>query len=135
MDLSLPAEYFSDKQYPKTYAWLKRWKQLTKDAATSAPKPVTLKGPQAVRAVLAADFGDSKPYVDASDPLGLREGSMVEVWPIDSGFTHRDRGSLVALNEGEVAVGVQSKTGGKEIRVHAPRWGFRVKAIEGRAKL
>ncbi|GAB7359617.1 hypothetical protein MBLNU230_g6800t1 [Neophaeotheca triangularis] len=134
MDLNLPAEHFSDKHYPKTYAWLKRWKQATKDASAAAPKPVTLKGPEALQAIMCADFNDKQPRVDESDPLGLKAGSMVEVFPIDSGFTHKDAGSLVALNEMEVAVAVKSKNGGKEIRVHAPRWGFRVKAVEG-AKL
>lgn len=63
--------------------------------------------------------------------MGLKEGQDVEVWPTDTGFRHRDRGRLVGLGRDEVVLEVQSKVGGRMVRVHTPREGFRVQAISG----
>ena len=74
--------------------------------------------------------------MDENDPLGLKKGQDVESWPVDSGFSHHDRGRLVKLTEKEVVLAVQSKVGGKEVRVHHPRWNFRIRAVGGKgAKL
>ena len=84
-----------------------------------------------------ADFGNSlEGNVDDNDPLGLKKGQYVESWPIDSGFNHHDRGKLVSLTSNEVVLVSQSKVGGKEVRIHHPRWNFRIRAVsEEGAKL
>lgn len=41
----------------------------------------------------------------------------------------QDRGRLVKLTKEEVSIAVQAKSG-EEIRLHAPRWQFRVRAIK-----
>lgn len=46
----------------------------------------------------------------------------------------QDRGRLVKLTKEEVAIAVQAETG-EEIRIHAPRWMFRVRAINNAARL
>nr|POF07146.1 hypothetical protein CFP56_31770 [Quercus suber] len=125
-DLSPPKEYISAEIYPKVYSWRSRFMTAVQEATARADKPVKLKGDAAVQAVLKADFTDSETTVDTADPLGLAAGADVEVYPTDSGgSTHRDRGALVKLIKDEVAISVQTPTG-EEVRVHAPRWKFRI---------
>lgn len=40
----------------------------------------------------------------------------------------QDRGHLVKVTKDEVSIAVQAKTG-EEMRLHAPRWQFRIRAI------
>lgn len=98
-------------------------------AKSSSPKPVTLKGTDAVKFVTQAEFAEPEGRVDDGDPLALKKGQDVEVWPIDTGFKHRDRGLLVALTLKESVVAAQSKVGEKEIRIHHPRTNFRIQAV------
>ena len=73
-----------------------------------------------------AKFAESVGEVAVNDPLRLKAGDEVEVFPIDSGFSHRDRGTLLTLTPNEVVVGKKMNAGGGPIRVHYQRWGFRV---------
>ena len=127
---ALPPSFISAKQYPKVFAWVGRFKKALTDAKSAAPKPTNLKGADAVKHVTQADYFEAEGSVE-DDPLGLKKGQETEVWPIDSGFTHRDRGSLVALNSKEVVLAAQSKTGEKEVRIHHPRTNFRIRAVGG----
>lgn len=113
------------------YAWIDRFNKAVKTARGSAPKPTTLKGAEAVKHVISAGFSEPEGEVDGNDPLNLSKEQDVESWPIDSGFRHHDRGKLVALNSKEVVMAAQSKVGGKEIRIHHPRWNFRTRAVSG----
>lgn len=108
------------------FSWIGRFKQAVSTAKASAPKPVRLKGPDALKRIVAADFAEPEQGVDETDPLGLKKGEDVEVWPIDSGFTKKDRGILESLTSEEVVIATQTKVGGKEIRIRAPRHGFRI---------
>ncbi|KAI7540209.1 hypothetical protein KC331_g9304, partial [Hortaea werneckii] len=72
-DLEPPPEYFSETIYPKVYDWRKRFKESVKAARIRAPKPVVLKGQDAVKATLTVDSSDQTPSVDLGDPLGLEE--------------------------------------------------------------
>ena len=126
---ALPPSLISEKQFPKVFAYIDRFSKALSAAKLSAPKPVTLKGADAVKFVTQADFAEPEGQVDDSDPLALKKGQDVEVWPIDTGFKHRDRGRLVALTLKESVVATQSKVGGKEIRVHHPRTNFRIQAV------
>ena len=127
----MPPSLVSEQQFPKVYAWIQRFRAALKAAKSSAPKTVTLKGAEATTAILNSDFAEPSGSVDANDALGLKAGTEVQLYPTDSGFTHRDQGQLVALTSSEVTVAVTSKVGGKEIRLHAPRAGFRVTGVEG----
>lgn len=111
------------------YAWIDRFNHAIASAKSSAPKPTTLKGAEAVQHVIQADFAEPEGHVDANDPLGLQKGQDVESWPVDSGFKHHDRGRLVSINSQEVVLAAQSKVGGKEVRIHHPRWNFRTRAV------
>ena len=128
---SIPPTLVSREKYPKVYAWIDRFEKAIKTAQASAPKPITLKGADAVSHVAQAEFSEPEGEVDGNDPLGLKKGQDVESWPVDSGFKHHDRGRLVSLTTIEVVLAAQSKIGGKEIRIHHPRWNFRTRAVSG----
>ena len=119
----------SESQFPKVFAHINRFRNTISAAKSSAPKPVTLKGADAVNFVTKAEFAEPDGQVDDSDPLALKRGQDVEVWPTDTGFKHRDRGRLVALTMKESVVATQSDVGAKEIRIHHPRTNFRIKAL------
>ena len=130
--LAPPKELFTEEFYPKVYSWRNRFKEALEAAKSTAPKPVTLEGSDAVSAVLAADFSDKDLIVDANDPLQLKAGVEVKVFPTDGGgYSHRDEGRLVKLTKDEVAIAVQSEQGAKEVHIHAPRWHFRVSSVGG----
>jgi hypothetical protein len=76
-----------------------------------------------------ARFAEKESIVDENDPIGLKKGADVEVWPIDTGVRHRDHGRLVGLTRDEVVLSVKSEAEGKEIRVHFPRTNFRIQAV------
>lgn len=122
----MPASIISPTQFPKVFAWISRFQDALKKAKDSGFKPVTIKGKDVIKYMQSARFVESAGEVDANDPLGLRAGEEVEVWPIDTGFSHRDRGTLLSLTPSEVVVGKKTKAGGQDIHVHMPRWGFRI---------
>ena len=131
IDGALPPSLISKENFPKVYAWIDRFSKAVSTATSSAPKPTTMKGAEAVRYVTQAGFSEPEGDVDANDPLGLKKGQDIESWPIDSGFKHLDRGILVSLTSKEVVLASQSKIEGKEVRIHHPRWNFRTRAVSG----
>jgi hypothetical protein len=98
-------------------------------------KPKSLKGQEAVNQISKLHYAESESSVDADDPTGLKKGQEVEVWPIDSGSNHRDRGLLLGLSGDEIVI--ESKTrDGQSVRVHTPRHGFRIRGTgNGDSKL
>ncbi|KAB2571259.1 hypothetical protein BFW01_g12678 [Lasiodiplodia theobromae] len=130
---ALPASVISERQFPKVYAWIERFRGALRAAKSSGPKPVTLKGAQAVSFVSGANLAECGGHIDAADPLGLVKGQEVEVWPIDSGFQHRDRGTLVSLTPVEMVLASRTQAGGSEVHIHFPRWGFRIAGARGAA--
>ncbi|EXJ79857.1 hypothetical protein A1O3_08142 [Capronia epimyces CBS 606.96] len=123
----LPRELISEKSYPKVFAWIARFNDALKTAKGQAPKPVTLDGGAAAQRILKASFAEKNLSFDPADPLGLQQGAEVEVFPIDSGSRHHDRGRLVGLTDDEVVLSTQVKA--TEVRLHFPRTGFRIKAV------
>ena len=133
---ALPPSLFSEDKFPKVYAWVERFNKAVSTAKSAAPKPATLKGAEALKYITSAEYYEPEGDVDPSDPLGLEKGQDVESWPIDSGSRHHDRGKLVSLNPKEVVLASQSKVGGIEVRIHHPRWNYRIKSVNaGRANL
>ena len=131
---ALPEPVISAKQYPHVYAYVSRFDEAVKAAKEKAPEVKTLKGQEAAKVITEGPMRDLKDCVDRYDPLGLSEGKMVQVWPIDWGFTHKDTGALLALDKREVAISTTTKAG-EEIRLHFPRINFRVKGGKAAAKL
>lgn len=128
---ALPATLISSDMFPKVYAWMDRFDGAFAAAKSKAPKPTTLKGAEAVKYITQAAFAEPEGLVDEMDPLGLKKGQDVKSWPVDTGFRHHDRGRLVSLTAREVVLASQSKVGGKEVRIHHPRWNFRTRAVSG----
>lgn len=128
--MQLPPELISEKHFPKVFTWLARYRAAREEAKASVPKPTTLDGRATADNILTADFAEPKVSVDEQDPLGLREGTEVELYPTDWITEHRDRGRLVGLGLDEVTIAVKSR-GDVEFRVHAPRTGFKVREIGG----
>ena len=124
----MPSPVVSEERFPKVYAWISRFRAALDQVASSAPKTVSLKGDEAVTCITGSRLDEAQGGVDSDDPLGLAEGSEVELYPTDWGSEHRDAGQLVALTQDEVTVAARSKEGA-ELRIHAPRTGFRVTEI------
>jgi hypothetical protein len=108
---------------------MNRFRDALKQVKNSGFAPVSLKGDAVVKYMQDARFVESVGEVDANDPTGFKAGDEVQVWPIESGFTHKDRGILVTLTPNEMVVAKKTKVGNKEIRVHVPRWGFRIAKV------
>jgi hypothetical protein len=123
---ALPRESISEEHYPKVFAWIARFKKAVNAARASAPKPATLKGDEALQRITSSGFWEPEGQVDENDPLKLKKGQEIEVQPTDSGFSHRDRGHLVALNAAEVVLQAPTKQGNSEVRIHCPRINFRI---------
>ncbi|KAL9133053.1 MAG: hypothetical protein Q9175_005773 [Cornicularia normoerica] len=102
---ALPPSLISKVKFPKVHAWIDRFSKAVSAAKSSAPKPTTLKGAEAIKYVTQAKFSEPEGDVDASNPPGLKKGQDVEIWPIDSGFKHHDRGRLVSLTSKEILGG------------------------------
>lgn len=120
----------SPKIFPKTYAWIERFDTAIKKAIKANPKPTDLKGPAAAQAVLQASYADN-PKVDDPDPLRIKAGEVVEVWPTDSGSSGRDSGKLVGLDREQVVIEKKCQDESKDVRLHFPRTIFRVWKLEG----
>ncbi|KAF2485122.1 hypothetical protein BDY17DRAFT_292973 [Neohortaea acidophila] len=128
--LTPPRDIISEEIFPKVYSWHQRFSQALEEAKAAAPQPVTLESAVAVPAILGAAFTDKDLNIDGNDPTGLTNGAAVELFPIDGGgFTHQDVGRLVKLTKDEVGISVKAEGDGTEVRLHAPRWGFKVQAV------
>lgn len=119
------ASFFNKETYPKTFAWRDRYADAIAKAKEAAPTPPELEGKDAIQEILDSDFEEKNPKVEA-DPIGLKEGQLVDMYPIDTGYNKRDSGKLVVLNAHEAAVSALTQQGSKEIRIHYPRWNFEI---------
>lgn len=128
-----PPSHISENHFPKVFAWIKRFDDALAAAKSSAPEPITLKGADAIKQITGADFVEPEVSVDLNDPLGLKPGENIEVWPTDTGVNHRDQGHLVGLTSDEVVLECQTKMAEKVVRVHAPRRGFQIRRTTGEA--
>jgi hypothetical protein len=131
---ALPAEYISAERFPKTFKWIERFDAAVMAAVKENGKAKALSGAEAAEKIGSEGFAEKESSVDESDPSGLKKGTEVEVWPIDSGFSHKDRGKLVGLTTKEIVIEGRME-GGKGVRIHCPRHGFRIKRLKGGEKL
>ena len=130
LEAALPPNLVSAKHYPKVFAWHERFSSAIQAAKASGPEPTTLQGDAALNRIIRASYSENDSFVDEEDPLGLKEGSEVEVWPTDTGFKHRDRGRLIGESKGEDVLSIYSEANGEEIRVHFPRTNFRIERVK-----
>ncbi|KAM0333137.1 hypothetical protein ACHAQA_001796 [Verticillium albo-atrum] len=126
---ALAPERFGKAQYPRVHAWIARFQAAVTAAKKRGGKPRNVSGEEAAALITSGSSTDAG-GVDESDIVavheGLKAGDQVVVWPTDTGSTHKDTGTLVALNKTKVVFTVVSQKGQKT-RVHAPRHGFKIK--------
>jgi glutathione S-transferase len=120
--------------FPRTWAWVERFEGVVKEVMRGNGKVGKVGGKEAVKEIGEAEWAEKEASVDEGDPSGLKKGEMVELWPIDSGFNRKDRGRLVGLSTREVVIEGRTEEG-KEVRIHAPRHGFRVRRAKEAGKL
>jgi len=129
---ALPEGEISAVQFPKLFGWVERFKSVLAAARGAGPKPESLDGDQALRVITQSSYSEPEGDVDASDGVvraeGLGRGSMVALWPTDTGTSGRDVGKLVSMSSREVAIETATTEATGCVRVHAPRHGFRVRA-------
>jgi glutathione S-transferase len=118
---SLPETYFSEKIYPKTYAWVHRFMNEVAQKKKQTRPPNSLDGPS-----MKTRVSDTTSPLEAttfadSDPLDLQPGQQVEVYPTDYGQAHKDRGALVGLSTTEAVI-----RNTQNLHLHFPRWNFRI---------
>ncbi|KAK1754634.1 hypothetical protein QBC47DRAFT_222651 [Echria macrotheca] len=112
--------------FPSVFAWVDRFQRQLSTAKTEAG---TVSGEEARDRILGqASQTKDEVEVDANEMLvkfyGLQQGSVVEVWPVDSGSAHVDVGRLLGLDSLEIVF--ETDAG---VRVHAPRHGFRQRPV------
>jgi glutathione S-transferase len=122
--------HISRDWFPAVYAWIDRFHAAVRSAgAANKHQEQKMTGEEAARLIKqqAGEGVEVEVEVDETEPLvkafGFKRGDSVEVWPVDFGSNHRDRGRLVGLTADEIVW----ETEGAGVRVHAPRSGFRVR--------
>lgn len=88
-----------------------------------------MSGDEVVRyleAIKGTKVARSESVVMEQDPQKLERGMLVELYPSDWGSEHRDSGRLVALAPDEVTIIAEATV---DVRIHAPRAGFKVRAV------
>jgi glutathione S-transferase len=129
--LKVEGDTISEKTYPRTFAWIKRMRETVQKVQDKYGKPAECSAEETIQKILAAGFFEKDGEMDEKDPLKLRKGQVVEIWPIDSGFNHHDRGELVSIGVNEVVIASKPKVGDGVLRLHFPRTNFR---IQGESK-
>ncbi|CAO2657780.1 Nn.00g039060.m01.CDS01 [Neocucurbitaria sp. VM-36] len=120
----LPEASFNAKIYPKTYGWVKRFMDFVEKKKATHPKPATLDGGAMSQRVLRAT--SSVDYIASveDDPLDVKSGDEVEVFPSDYGQMGKSAGTLIGLTTDEVVI-----RNTKGLHLHFPRWNFSIKKI------
>lgn len=126
--MQLPQNLISDRVFPRTFAWLARYRAAVAKAKEAAPKPTEMDGHAAAKHIHGAELLDIQISVDIHDPSGFEDGVEVEVYPADWGTEYRDRGRLVGLTPDGVTIAVKNEKD-VEIRIHAPRTGFKIRRV------
>lgn len=122
---ALPEDVASEKIFPKVWAWVNRFMGIVEAAKKKNGVVRKIKGDEAAGAIWAAQYAEEPASSLDNEPTKLKKGTEVLVHPIDSGMHNKDKGTLVSLTWDEIVIEVSGE-GGKTVRVHAPRHGFRV---------
>ncbi|KAF2793259.1 hypothetical protein K505DRAFT_306107 [Melanomma pulvis-pyrius CBS 109.77] len=122
---SLPKEFVSEKKFPKTFAWVRRFMEEVKAKKAQEPKPTRLDGDAMKERVVNTSIQKQPITFIEDDPLKLKQGDEVEVYAMDYGGSHKDRGSVVGLTLTEVVI--RNLEG---LHLHFPRWNFRIDKVQ-----
>ncbi|KAI9368312.1 hypothetical protein BJX61DRAFT_537356 [Aspergillus egyptiacus] len=128
---ALPEDHISASLFPKVFAWVDRFQTAVSAAQQSLRAPETFSGEQVAELLKGMTADETADVIDEGDPLvqasGLHKGQLVQLWPTDSGFTHKTVGRLLGLTGKEITI--ETVEGDVSVRVHAPRHGFQVAAV------
>ncbi|KAJ9617041.1 hypothetical protein H2200_000762 [Cladophialophora chaetospira] len=127
----LEKDTISEELFPKTFAYVHRFRKAMAGKQEQNGKIEELSAEKAIESILSSDFFEPEGEIDPRDPLKLRKGQLVEVYPIDSGFTHHDKGEVVSIGVKEVVISSKPKEGEGRLRLHFPRVNFRIQPAEG----
>jgi hypothetical protein len=130
MYAALEKELISEKAFPKVFAWVDRFRDAYEAAAQKNGRAEAISDKDAIGKILSADYCEPDGEVDRLDPLLLSKGQMVDINPVDAGFTHHDKGELLSLGVKEVVIKKEVPNGKGHIRVHFPRINFSVKPLQ-----
>ena len=118
---SLPEAHFGANIFPKTYGWVRRFMDVIEKKKRAHPRPTALDGGAMSRRVLNASSVDEIVF-DKGDPLDVKQGDEVEVFPSDYGQTGKSVGVLIGLTTNEVVI-----RNDKGLHLHFPRWNFSIR--------
>jgi glutathione S-transferase len=120
---SLPVEHFGAERYPKVYAWVARFVAETEKKKKELGKATTLNGKTMAERILSALPVEDLRFID-NDPLSLRKGDEVEVFPSDYGQMGKSTGAVIGLTTYEVVI-----RNSKRLHLHFPRRNFSIKKV------
>lgn len=109
--------------FPKVWAWVRRFLAVVKERKEGICMG-KLSGEEARKRILEHET-HIEVSVRANDPLDLKEGDQIEVWPTDHNDAVRDGGRLVGLSTDEVVI--QNDLG---LNLHFPRWHSNIQKTE-----
>ncbi|KAF2656669.1 hypothetical protein K491DRAFT_767603 [Lophiostoma macrostomum CBS 122681] len=127
---ALPEDFICEKMYPRTYAWVRRFKDAVDKGQTERPQPTKLDGTQVKERTVKTRVDPETTTFISDDPLGFSKGDEVEIYPSDYGFTHKDRGVLIGLTTSKVVI-----RNSQGFHLHFPRWNFRINKVDQGASI
>jgi hypothetical protein len=101
----LPEGSFSAKVYPKTFAWRERYREACDAAKSKLGHRPVIEGHEAAKRIIGSQF---------------HEQNLREV------------GELLGLTHQEAVVEKKTQNGEARVRVHLPRWNYRVEPADAR---
>ncbi|EXJ70022.1 uncharacterized protein A1O5_07095 [Cladophialophora psammophila CBS 110553] len=125
----LEKDVISASEFPKTFAYVDRFRKAMAKKQEQNGVPEELSSEETIERILASDCFEPEGSVDPLDPLRLKKGQMVEIWPVESGFTHHDKGELVSIGIKEVVISSKPNLGEGRLRLHFPRVNFRIQPL------
>ncbi|KIX94058.1 uncharacterized protein Z520_10084 [Fonsecaea multimorphosa CBS 102226] len=125
----LEKEVIGPTQFPKTFAYVDRFRKAISQRQHQTGMPEELSSEETIERILASEFFEPEGAVDPLDPLKLDKGQMVEIFPVESGFTHHDKGELVSIGVKEVVISSKTNVGEGRLRLHFPRVNFRIQPL------
>lgn len=113
-----------EERFPKVFAYVRRFMERVEERKKEGRKPESLDMQGMKEKVMHSARGYEETTIIEDDPLGLKKGDDVEVFPSDYGSSHKDRGSLVGLTLKEVVI-----KNDQGLHLHFPRWNFRIEKV------
>jgi len=118
---SLPMKHFNVEKYPKVFAWVERFVGELERKKKEVGEATVLTSASMSRRTLETASSPEHVSFAYDDPLGLKQGDNVEVFPSDYGQTGRTVGAIVGLTTHEVVI-----RNSQGMFVHFPRWNFTI---------